>query len=38
LREAQVMRIRWPPTANQTRLFYDKPDMIAVAKATRFGE
>ena len=37
-REAQVVSIRRPPTANQTRLYYDMPDMIAVAKATRFGE
>src|SRR5262249_24027674 len=36
LREAQVMRVRRSPSANQARLFHDMPDMVAVAKATRF--
>jgi hypothetical protein len=38
LREAQVVRIRWPPTANEARLLHDVSDMIAVSNATRFGE
>ena len=38
LREAQMMRIRRPPTANQTRLLHNVSDMIAVSNATRFRE
>ena len=30
LRKTHMVRIRWTPTANQTRLFDDMPDMIAV--------
>jgi hypothetical protein len=33
-----MMRIRWPPTANETGLFNHVPDMIAVTNSTRFGE
>ena len=38
LREAQMMRIRRPPTANETRLLHNVSDMIAVSNATRFRE
>ncbi len=38
LREAQMMRIGWPATANKTGLFDHVPDMIAVTNTTRFGE
>ena len=36
LREAQMMRIRWPSSANQTRLLGDEFDVVLVAKPTRF--
>jgi hypothetical protein len=35
LREAQMVWVGRPPTANQTRLFHEMPDVVAVAKATR---
>jgi hypothetical protein len=38
LREAQMVRIRRAPTANQTRLLHNVSDMIAVSNATRFRE
>ena len=37
LREAQLMGIRGPPTANQTRLFGHKLDVNLVTKAARLG-
>jgi hypothetical protein len=38
LRKAQVVGIGRPPTANQTGLFDDMPNMIAVTNAARFGK
>src|SRR5215469_6855104 len=38
LREAQVMRVRRSPPANQARLVHDMPHMVAIAKATRLRE
>jgi hypothetical protein len=38
LREAQMMWIGGPATADQARLLNHMPDMIAVTNATRFGE
>ena len=38
LREAQMVWIGGPATADQARLLHHMPDMIAVANATRFGE
>jgi hypothetical protein len=36
LRKTQMMRIRGPPTANEAGLFYDMPDVVAIANATQF--
>ena len=38
LREAQMVWIGGPATADQARLLNHMPDMIAVTNATRFGE
>ena len=38
LREAQMVWIARPATADQARLLNHMPDMIAVTNATRFGE
>ncbi len=38
LREAQMVWIGGPATANQARLLHHMPNMIAVTNATRFGE
>ena len=38
LREAQMVWIGGPATADQARLFNYMSDMIAVTNATRFGE
>ena len=38
LREAQVVRIGRPSTANQASLFDDMPDMVAITNATWFRE
>jgi hypothetical protein len=38
LRKAQMMRIRRPPTANETRLLHHVPDMVAITDATGFGK
>ncbi len=37
LREAQMMGIRGPAAANQTRLFGDEPDVVPVTKPARLG-
>jgi len=38
LREAQMVWIGRPATADQTRLLNHMPDIIAVTNAARFGE
>ena len=38
LRKAQMVRIRRPPTANQTRLLHHMPDMVPITNAARFGK
>jgi hypothetical protein len=38
LRKAQMMRIRRPPTANQTRLLHHMPDMVPITNTARFRE
>jgi len=38
LREAQMVWIGGPATADQARLLNHMPDMIAVTNAARFGE
>ena len=38
LREAQMVWIGGPATADRARLLHHMPDMIAVANATRFAE
>jgi hypothetical protein len=38
LREAEMMRIRRPPTANQARLFHHVSDVVTVTEPPRFRE
>jgi hypothetical protein len=38
LREPQMVRIRWSPTANQAGLFDDVSHVVAITNATRFRE
>jgi hypothetical protein len=38
LREAQMVRIRRPATANKTGLFHDVPDVVPITNTARFRE
>src|SRR5262249_34192567 len=38
LREAEMMWIRRPPTANYARLFHHMSDVVTIAKPPRLGE